>query len=91
VLDSSSPKGKQKQKPISKVSDSKIEIDTRALHTVPLCAPLYGIISKIWLLWEWVILGKPMLVLSPSPDLSSAAVLALSTLISPLEFKGDFR
>lgn len=74
-----------------KVSSSSISMDDRFLHTVPVYAPLAPIISKIWLLWELVLLGQPILVLSPQPSLSSDAVLALTSLISPLEFKGDFR
>lgn len=74
-----------------RMSASTISLDSRFLHTVPVYAPLSPIISKIWLLWELVLLGKPILVLSPSPSLSSDTVLALASLISPLEYKGDFR
>ena len=74
-----------------KISTSSVSLDDRFLHTVPIYAPLAPIISKIWLLWELVLLGQPILVLSPQPSLSSDAVLALASIISPLEFKGDFR
>jgi hypothetical protein len=75
----------------TKISSSLIAADDRFLHTVPIFAPLAPVISKIWLLWELVLLGQPILVLSPEPGLSSDAVLALTSLLSPLEFKGDFR
>lgn len=77
--------------PDLKISPSAISLDDRFLHTVPVYAPLAPIMSKIWLLWELVLLGRPILVLSPEPGLSSDAVLALASLISPLEYKGDFR
>lgn len=75
----------------SKISASSVSLDDRFLHTVPLYAPLAPIISKIWVMWELMLTGQPILVLSPSPGLSSDAVLALASLVSPLEFKGDFR
>lgn len=75
----------------SKISASVVSLDDRFLHTVPVYAPLAAVISKIWLLWELMLLGQPILVLSPAPGLSSDAVLALTSLISPLEYKGDFR
>lgn len=77
--------------PELKISSSQISRDDRFLHTVPAYAPLAPLMSKIWLLWELVLLGQPILVLSPEPGLSSDAVLALASLISPLEYKGDFR
>ena len=75
----------------SKISPSVVSLDDRFLHTVPVYAPLAPVISKIWLLWELMLLGQPILVLSPAPGLSSDAVLALTSLLSPLEYKGDFR
>lgn len=75
----------------SKINPSVVSLDDRFLHTVPVYAPLAPIISKIWLLWELMLLGQPILILSPAPGLSSDAVLALTSLLSPLEYKGDFR
>lgn len=59
--------------------------------TVDLFKPLKNIFRKLTTLWELVLLNEPILVLSSNPTLSSNAVLALVSLISPLEYKGDFR
>jgi len=47
--------------------------------------------TKLWLLWELVLLGEPILVVSSSPTTCSDAVLGLISLISPIEYGGDFR
>lgn len=74
-----------------KIPGAAIVLDSRFLHTVPVLGPLMGVSSKLWILWELILLGQPLLVLSPSPTLSSDAVFALASIISPLEYKGDFR
>lgn len=91
---SSSSKGEVSKRnfgPDLKISPSIVALDDRFLYTVPVYAPLSPVISKIWTLWELLLLGSPILVLSPAPGLSSDAVLALASLLSPLEFKGDYR
>jgi hypothetical protein len=50
-----------------------------------------GLITKLWLLWELVLIGEPILVVSHSPEVVSDAVLGLISLISPIEYSGDFR
>jgi len=48
-------------------------------------------ISKLWVLWELVLVGEPIFILAPTPVVCSEAVLALVSLISPLLYAGDFR
>uniref|UniRef100_A0A3P9ISI3 DENN/MADD domain containing 6B n=1 Tax=Oryzias latipes TaxID=8090 RepID=A0A3P9ISI3_ORYLA len=43
------------------------------------------------MLWELVLLGEPLIVMAPSPTISSEMVLALTRSISPLKFCCDFR
>eukprot|EP01122_Echinamoeba_exundans_P002113 TRINITY_DN12075_c0_g1_i1.p1 TRINITY_DN12075_c0_g1~~TRINITY_DN12075_c0_g1_i1.p1 ORF type:complete len:691 (-),score=109.26 TRINITY_DN12075_c0_g1_i1:746-2818(-) len=50
-----------------------------------------GIYGKLWTLWELLIIGEPILVAASSPQTCSDAVLALISLISPLEFSGECR
>lgn len=50
-----------------------------------------GIYGKLWTLWEILIIGEPILVAASSPQTCSDAVLALISLISPLEFAGECR
>lgn len=47
--------------------------------------------SSLWTLWELVLLGEPLLVLGSSPPLVAQAVLALTSLVWPLTYAGDFR
>ncbi len=48
-------------------------------------------IHLLWKIWELVITNEPFMVIADSPSFSSEAVLGFVSLISPLEFKGDFR
>lgn len=45
----------------------------------------------MWTLWEIVLLGEPLLVISPSPEETSMTVLCIASLIAPLNYSGDFR
>jgi hypothetical protein len=48
-------------------------------------------VSKIWNLWELVILETPMIISADTPSQSSDIVLLLSSLIFPLKYVGDIR
>ena len=48
-------------------------------------------LHNLWYLWELTLTGAPLLVLTRSPASSSSAVLALLSLISPVEYRGDYR
>jgi hypothetical protein len=41
-------------------------------------------LNKLTLLWELVLSGESLLVVSPSPEISSDAVYGLVSLISPV-------
>ena len=41
-------------------------------------------LRKLWILWELVLIGEPILILSPTPSLASECVLALVSIISPV-------
>ncbi|CAG9759957.1 unnamed protein product [Ceutorhynchus assimilis] len=49
------------------------------------------VLSHIHLLWELVITSEPIIVMASSPANCSKMVLALTRLISPLQFCGDYR
>eukprot|EP01132_Coremiostelium_polycephalum_P011137 gene11137-13642_t len=61
------------------------------LKSIDLYSNFKAISNKLWMLWEMVLLGHPMLVISPTPPTCSDSVLALVSLISPLQYCGDFR
>lgn len=48
-------------------------------------------LTKLWTLWELVLVGEPLIVLSHSPEISAAAVVALAGIIQPLPALGDWR
>ena len=52
---------------------------------------LHAHLKHLWTLWEIVLLGEPLLVISPSPEEASLTVLSVASLISPLSYSGDFR
>lgn len=60
-------------------------------HEVDIVKALAGVHDKIWVLWELVALGEPILVFAPTPSQCSAAVLAIIGLIHPFPFTGDWR
>ncbi|KAK9864873.1 hypothetical protein WJX84_003125 [Apatococcus fuscideae] len=48
-------------------------------------------LDRLWNLWELVVLAEPLLIIAPSPGECSAAVAALTALITPLPYSCDFR
>lgn len=61
------------------------------LQSVNVYNVFQAIPSKLWLLWELVLTGEPLLIVSPSPPQCSDAVIGLVSLISPLRYCGDYR
>ncbi|KRZ68066.1 Protein DENND6A, partial [Trichinella papuae] len=53
------------------------------------CLSLY--LPHLHMLWELVLLGEPIVVMAPSPDVSSAVVQSLISLIWPLQYRYDYR
>lgn len=52
---------------------------------------LQTILNDLWLLWELVVTGEPIIVYGASPVIVSETVLCIVNLISPLTFCGDYR
>lgn len=50
-----------------------------------------GVYSKLWTIWELLIVGEPVLVAASNPQTCGDAVLAMVSLVSPLEFAGECR
>lgn len=61
------------------------------LHELDLFRCFQSVLVHVQVLWELVLLGEPLVVMAPSPTLSSEVVLALVSSISPLKFCCDFR
>ncbi|KAI8904051.1 hypothetical protein EDD86DRAFT_178966, partial [Gorgonomyces haynaldii] len=66
-------------------------------HKYNLCNPglFYQVfvrsLENMWISWELLVLGEPLLVSGDSPTACSTIVWALVELIKPLPFGGDFR
>ncbi|KAF7287008.1 protein DENND6A isoform X2 [Rhynchophorus ferrugineus] len=52
---------------------------------------LQPVLSHIHLLWELVITSEPIVVMASSPTICSSMVLALTRLVAPLQYCGDYR
>ncbi|XP_049617478.1 protein DENND6B isoform X3 [Syngnathus scovelli] len=50
-----------------------------------------SVLIHLQMLWELALLGEPVVVMAPSPAVSSEMVLALVSSIAPLKFCCDFR
>lgn len=52
---------------------------------------VFNNMEYLFKLWELTILGEPILIYSPNPEICSNAVLTALCIISPLSYAGDFR
>ncbi|KAI3785620.1 hypothetical protein L1987_44744 [Smallanthus sonchifolius] len=50
-----------------------------------------GILLQLWLLWELLLAGEPILIIAPTPPQCCEAVSGLVSLIAPLFVSVDFR
>uniref|UniRef100_A0A8B9JX63 DENN/MADD domain containing 6B n=1 Tax=Astyanax mexicanus TaxID=7994 RepID=A0A8B9JX63_ASTMX len=61
------------------------------IHELDLFKCFQSILIHLQMLWELMLLGEPLVVMAPSPTMSSETVLALVSSISPLKYCCDFR
>ncbi|KAI5614937.1 protein DENND6B, partial [Silurus asotus] len=61
------------------------------IHELDIFKCFQSVLIHIQLLWELMLLGEPLVVMAPSPAVSSETVLALVSCISPLKYCCDFR
>ncbi|XP_058164994.1 protein DENND6B isoform X10 [Dasypus novemcinctus] len=62
-----------------------------SVHELDLFRCFQPVLMHVQMLWELVLLGEPLVVLAPSPAVSSEMVLALTSLLRPLRFCSDYR
>ncbi|XP_054623457.1 protein DENND6B isoform X2 [Dunckerocampus dactyliophorus] len=62
-----------------------------SVHELDLFRCFQSVLIHLQMLWELTLLGEPVVVMAPSPTVSSETVLALISSISPLKFFCDFR
>ncbi|KAF6118258.1 DENN domain containing 6B [Phyllostomus discolor] len=62
-----------------------------SVHELDLLRCLQPVLTHVQTLWELMLLGEPLVVLAPSPAVSSEMVLALTSCLQPLRFCCDYR
>ncbi|XP_039718996.1 protein DENND6B isoform X7 [Pteropus medius] len=62
-----------------------------SVHELDLFRCFQPVLAHVQTLWELMLLGEPLLVLAPSPAVSSEMVLALTRCLQPLKFCCDYR
>lgn len=60
-------------------------------HDADIFGTFRGILLQLWLLWELMIIGEPVLVIAPTPPQCCEAVATLVSLVAPLLYSVDFR
>ncbi|KAL2340631.1 hypothetical protein Fmac_008571 [Flemingia macrophylla] len=60
-------------------------------HDSDLFGSFRGILLQLWLLWELLLIGEPMLIIAPTPPQCCEAVASLVSLVAPLLCSVDFR
>ncbi|XP_074937911.1 protein DENND6B isoform X2 [Phalacrocorax aristotelis] len=62
-----------------------------SIHELDLFRCFQPVLIHIQMLWELVLLGEPIVVMAPSPTVSSEMVLALTSCLAPLRYCCDYR
>ncbi|KAK7327630.1 hypothetical protein VNO77_21714 [Canavalia gladiata] len=60
-------------------------------HDSDLFGSFRGLLLQLWLLWELLLVGEPMLIIAPTPPQCCEAVASLVSLVAPLLCSVDFR
>ncbi|KAJ1435167.1 Tripartite DENN domain [Sesbania bispinosa] len=60
-------------------------------HDSDLFGSFRGLLLQLWLLWELLLIGEPMLIIAPTPPQCCEAVASLVSLVAPLLCSVDFR
>lgn len=66
-------------------------VDFQCTFLPPYYKHFSALLPNLTLLWELVLLGEPIIVMAPSPSISSEVVQSLVSLIQPLKFSCDYR
>ncbi|KAG5234010.1 protein DENND6A [Salix suchowensis] len=60
-------------------------------HDSDIFGTFRGILLQLWLLWELMLIGEPILIIGPTPPQCCEAVASLVSLVAPLPCSVDFR
>ncbi|CAO3589267.1 unnamed protein product [Absidia cylindrospora] len=73
---------------------NKMQPDIQVMASVPVGGLYFhfkDIFKDLWLLWELILLGEPIIVIAPDPGICSESVASLVDLINPIPYCGDYR
>lgn len=60
-------------------------------HDSDLFGTFKGLLLQLWVLWELLLIGEPILIIAPTPPQCCEAVASLVSLVAPLLLSVDFR
>ncbi|KAL1373092.1 hypothetical protein HN51_003105 [Arachis hypogaea] len=60
-------------------------------HDSDLFGTFRSLLLQLWILWELLLIGEPILIIAPTPSQCCEAVASLVSLVSPLLCSVDFR
>uniref|UniRef100_A0A2P2IW87 Uncharacterized protein MANES_05G139300 n=1 Tax=Rhizophora mucronata TaxID=61149 RepID=A0A2P2IW87_RHIMU len=60
-------------------------------HDSDIFGSFRGILLQLWVLWELLLIGEPILIIGPTPPQCCEAVASLVSLVAPLPCSIDFR
>ncbi|KAK7823144.1 protein dennd6a [Quercus suber] len=60
-------------------------------HDSDIFGTFRGLLLQLWVLWELLLIGEPILVIAPTPPQCCEAVASLVSLVAPLLYSVDFR
>lgn len=86
-----SRRDKPGQSATGEVAKSQDQYSIASIHEVDIIKYFHPVLTHANLLWELVLLGEPLVVMSTSPEVCSNTVLSLISSISPLRYNCDFR
>jgi len=72
-------------------SESSVQNVSGVFQDVNIYDVFQDVLGSLWFLWECAIAGKPIMVMSQSPEICTKAVLGIMSIISPVIYSGDFR
>uniref|UniRef100_A0A7E4W5N5 UDENN domain-containing protein n=1 Tax=Panagrellus redivivus TaxID=6233 RepID=A0A7E4W5N5_PANRE len=61
------------------------------IHETNLFESLQSAVSHVQILWELILLNEPLVIMAPTPAVSSDLIQSLCSIIWPLGYAGDFR
>ncbi|XP_060968098.1 uncharacterized protein LOC115709840 isoform X2 [Cannabis sativa] len=60
-------------------------------HDSDIFGTFRGLLLQLWVLWELLLVGEPLLIIAPTPPQCCEAVASLVSLVAPLLYSVDFR